>query len=459
MGMIFRKHFLERSQPSGMICTAMQTHTDISFSDAIQDLLPKGLQLIPQINELYELRLALLESQTLDQEGIIERGAYFGSVDGTPTHHFMLCAGVPLQVANSGEKRKNFFKNNIFRTGYATHGFFPYRGKFHPQMVKALLNIMGLKPGDTVLDPMMGSGTTIVEACTIGINGIGVDVSPFCDFMARVKIESLTANTEELKELCNLPVMRRHIYEDFKRNISQHFQNGCLDTIRRIAALAYFDVVGFTARSSRMGQEEAFEDILLKYGQAIFKFQEASSKLNKKIGHGETVVGDARSLQLPSDSIDGILFSPPYSFAVDYVENDIPQLRLLGTDVKQLRNSMVGLRGKRGAEQVLKYVEDISIVLNECYRVLKRGKCCVIIVGTNSKQLDLLRERHQLHDLEQSLEELFIHRAVDVGLKFLAEVPRQVMGIANSLREESILIFQKPFLESTWEVRSQNNHV
>ena len=70
--------------------------------------------------------------------------------------------------------------------------FFPYRGKFHPQMIKGLMNVMGLKPGDTVLDPMMGSGTVLVEACLMGIKSIGIDASPFCRFMTQTKLDVLT---------------------------------------------------------------------------------------------------------------------------------------------------------------------------------------------------------------------------------------------------------------------------
>ena len=40
---------------------------------------------------------------------------------------------------------KAYFENGVFSTGYATHGLFPYRGKFHPQLIKALINIIGIK--------------------------------------------------------------------------------------------------------------------------------------------------------------------------------------------------------------------------------------------------------------------------------------------------------------------------
>lgn len=43
---------------------------------------------------------------------------------------------------------------------YGPHGAHEYRGKFFPQLVRALLNIAAVKRGDVVLDPMCGSGTT-----------------------------------------------------------------------------------------------------------------------------------------------------------------------------------------------------------------------------------------------------------------------------------------------------------
>jgi len=74
---------------------------------------------------------------------------------------------------------------------YLTHWIYPYKGKFHPQMIRALLNIIRLKQGDVVLDPFIGSGTTAVEAQLLGINCIGIDVSPLCALQSKVKTESI----------------------------------------------------------------------------------------------------------------------------------------------------------------------------------------------------------------------------------------------------------------------------
>jgi len=141
-------------------------------------LFPAHLELVPQLNEVYELELAFYESQVLSDEEMIRNGAYFARVGDTFTRHFLMCSGEPVRLPqHSSSRLRSFFQTNQFKTGYATHGLFPYRGKFHPQMIKGLINVMGLKPGDTILDPMMGSGTVLIEARLMGIKSVGIDAT------------------------------------------------------------------------------------------------------------------------------------------------------------------------------------------------------------------------------------------------------------------------------------------
>jgi len=76
------------------------------------------------------------------------------------------------------------------------HRLHPYKGKFIPQLVQYFLdeNINTYKkevffhPGNTVLDPFMGSGTTLVQASELGLNSIGIDVSEFNCLISKVKL-------------------------------------------------------------------------------------------------------------------------------------------------------------------------------------------------------------------------------------------------------------------------------
>jgi hypothetical protein len=61
---------------------------------------------------------------------------------------------------------------------YAFHNLYPYKGKFYPRVVRTLINAFRLKEGDLILDPFNGSGTTTHEASLMGIESVGIDITP-----------------------------------------------------------------------------------------------------------------------------------------------------------------------------------------------------------------------------------------------------------------------------------------
>ena len=69
---------------------------------------------------------------------------------------------------------------------YSTHGVFRFFGKFPPPIARHLIGEFSER-GDWVLDPMMGSGTTAVEALDMSRNVVVRDVSPLSTLLCRVK--------------------------------------------------------------------------------------------------------------------------------------------------------------------------------------------------------------------------------------------------------------------------------
>ncbi len=67
-----------------------------------------------------------------------------------------------------------------------THGFYKYPARFSPAFVRSAINAF-TNPGDLVLDPHVGGGTTLVEALAAGRHAVGIDISALAEFVAKVK--------------------------------------------------------------------------------------------------------------------------------------------------------------------------------------------------------------------------------------------------------------------------------
>ena len=434
-------------------------------------LIPSKYELLPNLNELYELKLAFYESLLLSPEKLQKRGAYFARINNKYTRHFLMCTGSPIKLPDHSSARlKSFFEKNIFRTGYATHGLFPYRGKFHPQMIKGLINMMGIEEGEIVLDPMMGSGTVPVEASLMRINSVGLDASPFCRFMSQTKIDTLTMSlTRVEKALANY----KDIFEYFQDKIGkprvgsksyQRKNNSCLETMEPISKyvsacnynnltqkeretsdthnfvlLAFLDSSGYAERSSRKSPLEYFRSVIERYFFVAKKIQNVLQGYESELGEAKIFVGDACSLPLETGCVDGIIFSPPYSFAIDYLKNDSFHLKAFEVNIEDLRKKMIGLRGYKLEEKYNYYIEDMRKVLSECSRVLKKGRICTLIIGTNSNQLSKVFGVSP--EKVKGLHEQMINLAAEFNMKLVKEISRSIIGISNTMRREYILMF------------------
>lgn len=401
---------------------------------------------------------------------LTDQAAYFWSIDNRPTRHFLTCIGETLKLPDySSIRLRSFFTKNSFRTGYATHGLFPYRGKFHPQMVRGILNAIAVGPGKTVLDPMMGSGTTLIEASLLDVRSIGFDISPFCVFMTETKASGLSMSLERAQRaLENLETTFAYFAQRFgvvdrgdckirplSNEMHQIMDEGAeyVVTGRRfrhretaetyaLLLLAFLDAMGYAARSQRKALLECYRGILERYLHCCRKFQGIRSAQGFALGEVLARQGDARNMDLPAESVDAILFSPPYSFAIDYMENDAFHLTALGVDGAELARNMIGLRGGRNlAAKYACYIEDMQSVLRECYRVLCQGSYCVIVVGTNSNQLG--KALKVAADEVTGLNQILRSEAEAVGFSFITEIPRSIKGMANTMRDESIVFLRK----------------
>lgn len=416
---------------------------EILNMDVKEVLFPKGYDLLPNSHEAWDWEMAFLEKQALSKEDLIDRSAFFARIDGIPTYHYRMCSSTDTSIhSKKSIYTRSFFLANQFSTGYATHGLFPYRGKFHPQVVKGIFNIIDVKPGEVILDPMAGSCTACLEAKIMGINSIGIDLSPFCVLMGKAKSFATIMNLESLDKLQFLlpqilPMLETN--SELRANLQGVVNEASIDSAEEVGfvdliMLAFLDSVGYARRRKRKIATDLFPEVFARYLATIRSFIDfvQSNKPSLAFGDTEIRVGSVLDLQIPNKSVDCVLTSPPYSFAIDYVDNDAPQLQLIGVDIDILRQKMVGLRGVDKEEKIANYFKDMALAFKEMSRVLKPGKFCVIIVGSNSIQTGGIKH-----------EEEFKALANKADLELIRDMVKPIKGIQNTLHEEHVMFFRK----------------
>lgn len=416
------KIMLERAEKfSWVYDTNTNTTTDLVLLDNAQFIYELSMAEY-ELNALgvnFEIKNGLREfilknKSTALTDRIRKRSAYFKIVDNNYTDYFHIIQKNQTRSVNQ----------------YLTHWIYPYKGKFHPQMIRALLNIIGLKQGDTLLDPFSGSGTTALEAQLLGVNCIGIDISPLCVLQGAVKTQSIYAidsiinfKDEVLSKAKQILLSKEREYHSILKNVKD-------ENARYFFGLAKLLAISDNKRRGR-DIEQSFVKNVERMIESVKDYKEISDKLQLKLGNIDVSIGDSRKISIPDNSIDGIITSPPYSIALDYVVNDAHSLTDMGYDLEKIREDFVGVRGK-GKERVELYNEDMRKSYDEMYRVLKPDKFAVIVIGNATYQ-----------EREVKTVEFTIDYMTKIGFKLEKNILKLIFGLYNVMKKENILIFKK----------------
>jgi len=121
-----------------------------------------------------------------------------------------------------------------------THNFYRYPARFSPAFVRSAI-VAFTAPGDTILDPYMGGGTSLVEAIALGRHAIGVDISQLAEFVATVKttvleeaeLEALTAWAAGLADVIHLHRPSIHFADYAEQGYYKHLDHPSRWRLRR----------------------------------------------------------------------------------------------------------------------------------------------------------------------------------------------------------------------------------
>ena len=177
-----------------------------------------------------------------------------------------------------------------------------------------------------------------------------------------------------------------------------------------------------------------FQKNLKKMLASVKDMVRAIEQFSLEVGETEVVEGDSRDLEasgIESESVDAIITSPPYSIALDYVENDEHALTALGHDTTEIRENFIGVRG-RGKEKVSHYESDMKKVLGQMAYITRPGGHAVIVVGNVTLQGE-----------ESVTTDDMVGWAEAAGFVFDRELPKIVWGLYNLVKDEKILFFRK----------------
>lgn len=287
-------------------------------------------------------------------------------------------------------------------TRYSAHGLHEYRGKFHPQIVRVIGNLLGLGPGCHVLDPFCGSGTTLLEAAHLGWNAVGLDINPLGIYIANAKVAAfrepssqLTAETDDLvhrlqSRAGNItpvpwtaflpnqeyleswfakPVLEqlaliireidqvrtntlkpvfRVILSDICRQVSLQ-DPGDLRIRRRKDAAATYDAISLfvdSVQSKVSSIIRAKQEILASNGRQIALLGD-SRRAKSVLSNPSAGLGDQQ--------FDAAICSPPYATALPYIDTQRLSLCLLGLvrsdELRDLERTLIGNREISDAER------------------------------------------------------------------------------------------------------------
>lgn len=307
-------------------------------------------------------------------------------------------------------------------TGFLTHALHPYPSKFIPQIPDYCIRLLSA-PGELVLDPFGGSGTTALEAIRLGRRAISIDANPVGTLIGQVKTCNLDANSAmdlralrsslatwlvDLPSSADLAAEYRSYIPDIP-NIDKWFpatSRGELALIRSridsmestkgqmVALLALSRVVlsasfqdsetRYTSKPRDIPPTETlrrFLSVLEEIWQNVLRTQP-----ELRYGVCEFLTSDTMELAhtlLEPDSVDLIVTSPPYGNANDYHLYHRFRLLWLGHDPRDLGKIEIGshLRHQKESSGFDSYMTEMEHCLMGMFRVLRPGRYAVLVVG------------------------------------------------------------------------------
>jgi len=272
---------------------------------------------------------------------------------------------------------------------YATHPLHAFAARCPPPLVDWAITQFS-KPGEVVLDPMAGSGTTLLEGCLLGRPAWGVEIDPLAHLIAKAKATPVDPDDLERAVGQVGSLLLRSDLDDGWRpelpNLGRWFhprvaaqlaalrqaigqveaEPGVLDLlwvvfssmiVARTSVANARDLVHSRHHYRPWAEPPDVHMRFLSRAQQVramlldYRERLASAGLRHPLVRVER--GDARGLPFPDSSVDLVFTSPPYCSALDYTRAHVFAVAwladVLGTSTEQYRSLGRGYIGSERA--------------------------------------------------------------------------------------------------------------
>jgi hypothetical protein len=326
----------------------------------------------------------------------------------------------------------------------SVHSLHWFPGNFIPQIPGALIQALSA-PGDLVLDPFGGSGTTLVEGVRLGRHTVHSDLLSPAALVAAGKLavlqhgldgstQSFLLNALTWESMCRTEQVGEN-GEGSDQDLEAWYAPDTLGQLRYIWKL----IEQLKNPSQRAIVEMLFSDILfscaapgepttgtgkrrrhhwgwvadnvapraLKEHSVIQLFThrlQHTARIPRTGGHGRGYVlrEDARRLSAASNSVDLIVTSPPYIGVIDYARAHRLLYLWENWSLQTERTDEIGARFKRFRKpNVGDYLDNMRDCWQELHRVMRVGAYCAVVIGESRRFPGTATET--LRELEQRL--------------------------------------------------------
>lgn len=296
----------------------------------------------------------------------------------------------------------------------------PYPAKYTIEMIEDYI-MKYTQEGDTILDPFVGSGTTILASRKHNRNAIGFDINPIAYHISIVK--SLNYDSRDVAQINkiirrinkdindNLEINKDYLlsqnievvdydnlYHWFReeviltfsyiRHLSLNNDNyKVMYFLQLILSLITIDFSNQESDTRYAAKDKGITNstkILQKYIEKAEKSLDILYKLGESSKLFQIYLEDSKELdKIVDKEIDMIITSPPYPNTYDYYLYHKHRMLWLGYDYKVVMNSEIGSRREFSSlkRPVSNFTNDLLNILSSANKILKKAGYILIIIG------------------------------------------------------------------------------